>query len=110
VSNATVPTTGRTLRYGVITLQFKDGFLYRESESGDGGPALNGSQGTYRIESDGTLTISERSCVGTYRFEVRGRTLRLYVTKQCTDPDAPYNTTLLTSSPFHVTAELPSDG
>jgi hypothetical protein len=110
VPSVAVPTPGNTHRYAVITLQFKDGFLYRESESGDGGAPLRGSQGTYRIAMDGIITISERTCVGTYRFEVSGQTLLLEVVKQCNDPDAPYNTTLLTSSPFHVAAELPIDG
>ena len=80
----------------------QDGFLYREDESGDGGPPVRGSQGIYRISGGDTLTISERTCIGTYRFDVSGQTLRLRVLKQCNDPDAPYNTTLLTTSALHA--------
>jgi TRAP-type C4-dicarboxylate transport system substrate-binding protein len=91
---------GVTHDYAVITLVFKDG-KYWEYESGDGGPSVKGSVGTYQLDDSGTLTIIERFCTGTYRVDASDHTLRMRLVKQCTDADAPYETALNAAFPFH---------
>lgn len=91
---------GVTYNYAVITLVFKDG-KYWEYESGDGGPSIKGSVGTYQMDDSGTVTIIERFCAGTYGLDVSDDTLRMSLVKQCTDADAPYETALNAAFPFH---------
>jgi TRAP-type transport system periplasmic protein len=84
------------ISYVVITLQFEDG-QFTEFESDDGGTPGVGYNARYVIGADDTFTLS--GC-GTYRFELSGTTLRLYVIDQCTNGDGPYNTTLFASFPM----------
>jgi hypothetical protein len=87
-------------RYAVITLRFEDG-SFVEFESGDGGPPVAGYEATYKVSKAGILTISSRTCTGTYSFSVvEDRQLRLNVIHQCSADDAPFNTTLFASFPL----------
>jgi hypothetical protein len=45
--------------------------------------------------------------VVTYRYEVRGDTLRLRILKQCAGGDGPYNTVLFASFPFNKMTRIP---
>jgi hypothetical protein len=96
-------------RYVVITLRFDRSFT--EFESADGMAAEQGYSATYRIVDDHTLTIAssgnDLSCVGTYRYDVEGDTLRLYVIKQCRIIDGPYNTALFATFPFTRAPGIP---
>jgi hypothetical protein len=94
-------------RYFVITLRFDRSFT--EFQSDDGKPAIQGYSATYMIVGDHSLAIGNRTedagaCVGTYRYQVRGDTLRLRVLKQCAGWDGPYNTALFAAFPFTKSA------
>jgi hypothetical protein len=54
----------------------------------------------YDIAADGTLTIRDILCVGTYRYLVIGDTLRLTVLQQCPASDAWYITAFFATFPF----------
>ena len=86
-------------RYVVITLRFEDG-SFVEFESADGGPPVKGYQATYLISDQGTLTIVEAGCTGTYSFQVTAEQLSLRTIRQCPRHDGPYNTTLFASFPL----------
>jgi TRAP-type C4-dicarboxylate transport system substrate-binding protein len=92
---------GGTTQYAEITLTFQDG-LFIESESADGGPSVNGYEAHYDVANDSTLRLDDpRSlCLGTYRYDLQGDTLQLQVVKQCSQHDAPYNSTLFATFPF----------
>jgi TRAP-type transport system periplasmic protein len=89
--------------YVVITMLFESG-LFVQLESNDGGPNEVGYHAHYDVADDGTLTISDTDgpCVGTYRYDLSGDTLRLRAVKQCSvlAGDGPINTMLLASFPF----------
>jgi TRAP-type transport system periplasmic protein len=94
---------GGSKDYAVITLTFQDGF-FSEYESGDGRSPVSALGGLthYEIGNDGTLSIgegTETGCTQTYRIDLRGDTLRLYVAKLCAD-EGPIGQTLFASFPF----------
>jgi TRAP-type C4-dicarboxylate transport system substrate-binding protein len=80
---------GGSKHYAVITLQFQDG-LFTKFESGDGRPPIREGPQRYEIAKDGTFTLDDAGCLGTYRYQVSSDTLRLYSVKQCNAVDGPY--------------------
>jgi TRAP-type C4-dicarboxylate transport system substrate-binding protein len=90
---------GGAKQYAVISIALQDG-VFKEYESGDGGPPVNGYEGRYSQVNDGTLNVDSGSCTGTYGYELSGDTLVLRVLNQCSSHDGPYNSTLFASFPF----------
>jgi TRAP-type C4-dicarboxylate transport system substrate-binding protein len=78
------------------SLRFEDGYFTFFDENGVTGYGPD----PYEIAPDGTLTIRDPTCVGTYIFTVTADTLRLMVEKQCERNDAPYNTAFFASFPL----------
>jgi len=61
---------------------------------------VNGYIARYQVADDGSLTLDNPACIGTYRYDQSGDTLRLRVVKQCSGHEEPYNTTLFATFPF----------
>src|SRR5207249_10379061 len=86
--------------YAVLSMTFQDG-LFVAYQSGDDRSWVREDTRHYVVEDDGTLTLDDRDCIVTYRYDLRGDTLRLHVVKLegCGD-DGPYSTTFYASFPF----------
>jgi TRAP-type transport system periplasmic protein len=78
------------------SILFEDGYFTQISWDGTNGYGPD----PYEIDADGTLTIRDILCVGTYRFTITGDTLRLIVVNQCPGQDAWYNTAFFATFPF----------
>jgi hypothetical protein len=74
--------------------------LFTKFESGDGRPPVGEGPQRYEIAKDGTFTLDDAGCLGTYRYQVSGDTLQLYSVKQCNALDGPYWASTIAGFPF----------
>jgi TRAP-type C4-dicarboxylate transport system substrate-binding protein len=97
-------------RYLVVTLRFDRTFT--EFEGVDDKAPEQGASATYRVVDDHTLIMADLSeqcdsCEGTFRYDIRGATLRLYFVGHSSGHDAPYGIALFGSFPFTRTRGIP---
>jgi hypothetical protein len=92
---------GAAQHYEVITMLFESGLLV-QLESDDGKPNHVGSHAHYDVADDGTLTFSDTDgpCVGTFRYDLSGDTLRLHAVSDNCPGDRAIGTMLFASFPF----------
>jgi TRAP-type transport system periplasmic protein len=94
---------GAAKHYEVITMLFESGYFV-QLESDDGKQNFVGATAHYDVADDGTLTLKDDAgpCVGTFRYDLSGDTLRLHAVsdKQCSADDRVIGTMLFASFPF----------
>jgi TRAP-type C4-dicarboxylate transport system substrate-binding protein len=90
-------------RFAVLGMKFHDG-EFDAYQSGDGRPGMLSDNRRYSLGNKHTVSLQDGrpDCVGgvTYRYELKGDTLRFHVVRECTGGDAPVNATLYASFPY----------